>query len=85
MNQNTGVASLPAHANGWIVMDIGYNEGWIMPVEDGLKLIEALKAVRQFKEPYNERPTISTLPPVRFKYISQEQMDVWDVQEILNV
>lgn len=85
MTQNTGVASLPAHANGWITLDVGYNEAWIMPLEDGLKLIEALKQVRVFKEPYNDIPTISTLPPVRFKFISQEQMDAWNVQEILNV
>lgn len=87
MPQNTEKVSLPALVNkaGFIHISLGYNTGWVMPVEDGLKLIESLQRAHAFSKPYNEVPTVSTLPPISFEFISQEQIDAWNVQEILTV
>lgn len=88
MNQSTEAVSLPALANesGFICINLDYSSKWIMPLEDGLKFIEGLRNARLLKKGYNDEvPTISTLPPVSFEYISQEQLDAWNVQELLTV
>lgn len=85
MSQSTEPTSSPAPANGWVSINIGYSDAWLLPLEDGLKFIESIKKARLFKESYNETPQISTLPPVQFKFITQEQMDAWNIQEILTL
>ncbi len=90
MNQNTEGASSPAPADfdkpGYILVEIDYSTNWLMPHEDGLKLIEALRVAKLYKKDYNQdAPTISTLPPVTFKFISEEQYQAWQVQELFTV
>lgn len=90
MNQNTEGASSPAPADfdkpGYIVVEIDYSTSWLMPLEDGLKLIDALRVAKLFKKNYNdEHPIVSTLPPVCFKFVSEEQYQAWQVQELITV
>ena len=90
MSQNTeGASSLaPADFNqpGYIIVEIDYSKNWLMPLEDGLKLIEALRVAKLYKKDYNdEHPVVSTLPPVSFKFVSEEQYRAWQVQELFTV
>lgn len=90
MSQNTEGASSPAPADfnqpGYIIVEIDYSKNWLMPLEDGLKLIEALRVARLYKKDYNdEHPVVSTLPPVSFKFVSEEQYRAWQVQELFTV
>ncbi|AEJ81577.1 gp058 [Erwinia phage vB_EamP-S6] len=90
MNKNTEGASSPAPADfdspGYIIVEIDYSKNWLMPLEDGLKLIEALRVAKLYKKDYNdEHPVVSTLPPVSFKFVSEEQYRAWQVQELFTV
>lgn len=88
MSQTTVPTSSPAPVKepGFICITLDYSTRWIMPLADGLQFVESLKNVKLFKKGYNDEvPTLSTLPPVTFEYISQEQMDAWNVQEMLTL
>lgn len=90
MTTNTETTSSPAPVDfdkpGYILVEVDYSKNWLMPLEDGLKLIEALRVAKLYKKDYNDdHPVVSTLPPVSFKFISEEQYQVWQVQELFTV
>lgn len=90
MSQNTEGASSPAPVSfdkpGYIIVEIDYSKNWLLPLEDGLKLIEALRIAKLYKKDYNDdHPVVSTLPPVSFKFVTEEQFQAWQVQELFTV
>lgn len=88
MSQSTAIISSPAPVNqedGYILISIDYSNKWILPLQDGLQLIASLRRAKTYKEAYKEETTIQTLPPVEFKFVTQEQYDAWAIQEILTL
>ena len=90
MSKNTEGASSPAPVDfdkpGYILVKVDYSTKWLMPLEDGVKLIESLRVAKLFKKDYNQDfPSVSTLPPVEFEFVSEEQYRAWQVQEMFTV
>lgn len=68
------------------MLKVDYSTSWLFPHADGLLLIEALKKAHLYKKDYQaDFPTVSTLPPVEFQFISEEQYLAWQVQELITV